>query len=93
MGQVKEEKKPDRDSLIKKLRLKNPRARLDDIIMYVDSFLDYRKASENIVQFGSVVSHPRTGAPMDNPYLKVKITAMISMQKIKRVRFVDSIWE
>ena len=57
MGQVKEEKKPDRDSLIKKLRLKNPRARLDDIIMYVDSFLDYRKASENIVQFGSVVSH------------------------------------
>ena len=67
-------------------------ARADDLNMYVDAFLDYREAVDNIRKNGNIVSHPRTGSPMENPYIKVRAAAQNSMQKIKRVRVVDALW-
>lgn len=82
-----------RARLFEILKSSNPGARADDLQMYFDAFVDYVHAAENVMQNGSIVFHPRTGAPMDNPYLKVKAGAAQSMQKITRITQVDPLWE
>ena len=55
-----------------KLRALNPRATPARIQIYADALADYRQAQANISEFGAIVFHPRTGAPIDNPYLRVR---------------------
>ena len=61
----------------------NPRALASDIAIYADAFLDYREAVMNIEKNGNITLHPRTGAPIENPYIKVKVQAISIIQKIK----------
>lgn len=82
----------EKQEIINKLREENPSARADDISIYADSFLDYMEASENITKNGNIVAHPRTGTPMENPYIKVKVSAINTMKKLKSVRKTSSIW-
>ena len=60
----------------------NPRANAGQVRMYVDSFIDYRTAQENIDANGTIVFHPRTGAPIANPYLPIRAAAMAAMLKL-----------
>jgi hypothetical protein len=39
--------------------------------MYADAFGEYQTA-QNINENGTVVMHPRTGSPIDNPYLRIR---------------------
>lgn len=81
-----------RSALFDILKNSNPGARADDLQMYFDAFVDYVEAAAKVAQQGAIVLHPRTGAPLDNPYLKVKAGAAASMQKITRITQVDSLW-
>jgi phage terminase small subunit len=74
------------------LRRDNPGGRPDELAMYASFFLDFREAQENITKNGNIVAHPRTGAPMENPYIKIKVGAMNQLAKLPRVRNVGALW-
>jgi hypothetical protein len=71
----------------------NPALRVDFATIYADAIIDYLAASENIRENGSVVLHPRTGAPIDNPYLRVRVSAIAQMAAAKGVRVVIGAWD
>lgn len=73
----------NRDEILAVLRTENPRGRPDDITMYADAFVAYRESSENIAEHGNIVAHPRTGSPIENPYIKVRVQASNVIRKIK----------
>ena len=81
-----------RDEVVVVLRRDNPGARADEVAMYADCFMDYREAQENITKNGNIVAHPRTGAPIENPYIKVKANAMNQLRKITRIKMADALW-
>lgn len=64
----------------------NPKARIIDLEVYADALRTYREAAVNIKQHGAVVFHPRTGAPIDNPYLKVQAAAGAVLLKMRSVK-------
>jgi phage terminase small subunit len=70
----------------------NPGAKVNDMETYCHQFLTYVEAAQNILELGTIVAHPRTAAPMDNPYLKVRAAALSAMSKIKRLRKLDRLW-
>ena len=57
---------------------------IDDSIisMYADLFIDYQHAQANIAENGTVVFHPKTGAPVMNPLLAVRDSAMGRLLKM-----------
>jgi len=75
------------------LRRDNPGAPADEVAMYADSYMDYQEAQANISKHGNVVAHPRTGAPMENPYIKVKVAAMGQLKKNTRLRKLSALWD
>lgn len=83
----------NRDEVAAVLRKANPNARADDIAMYADSYMDYAEAQDNIAKNGNVVAHPRTGQPIDNPYIKIKASAMNQLRKITRIKKVGVLWD
>ncbi len=58
--------------------------------IYADAFVEYLDAQRNIDTHGAIVFHPRTGAPIENPYTKTRDTASSKMLRIK-LR-VDRLW-
>lgn len=81
-----------RDEVVAVLRRDNPNARADDVAMYADCFADYCEARDNIIKNGNIVAHPRTGQPIENPYIKVKASAMNQLRKITTLRKVAALW-
>ena len=79
-----------RDELRAKLIEANPRAKLEIVERYLDAFTDYRTAQANITEHGTIVFHPRTGAPIANPYLAIRAGATKEMDKCK-LR-ADALW-
>jgi hypothetical protein len=70
----------------------NPAARVVDVEQYGHQLLCYIEASESILNLGTITAHPRTAAPMENPYLKVRVSSLASMNRIKRLRRLDTVW-
>lgn len=61
--------------------------------IYAHTFCEYVEAMENIQANGAVVANPRTGAPIDNPFLKVRDRAEDKLVKLsRRVKGADSLW-
>lgn len=79
-------------AIIEQLKRDNPSANHGEVAIYVDAFFRYQEARNNIDEHGSIVAHPRTGAPIDNPYLKILDAAAKQMMACGRVRDVESIW-
>ena len=50
----------------------NPRASSINIQIYADALRTYNEAALNVTKNGAICSHPRTGAPIENPYLKIR---------------------
>jgi phage terminase small subunit len=63
------------DEVIAILQGENPKAKPDALRIYADAVVTYMEATENIAKVGAITSHPRTGAPLENPYLKVRNAA------------------
>lgn len=80
-----------REQAVKILLGFNPPERRHIIEMYVSSFLGYLEAQDNIDRNGNIVAHPRTGAPMENPYLKVRTSCLNEMNKMK-LRGLGELW-
>lgn len=83
----------NREQLIEALTISNPKARRDRVTIYADSFLDYQEATANITEHGNIVAHPRTGAPIENPYIKVKARATAILTKVGRMLKTDGLWQ
>lgn len=58
---------------------------------YADAYLEYREASNNLEANGTMVLHPRTASPIENPYLKIRDRALQKLQKMREVR-ADFLW-
>lgn len=69
----------------------NPAARPADAEMYAQQFATYFEAAINLEQNGAIVAHPRTGQPMENPYLRVRASAQVAMCKLRRLS-VNRLW-
>ena len=80
-----------REQAVKILLSFNSPERRHIIEMYVSSFLGYLEAQDNIDKNGNIVAHPRTGAPMENPYLKVRTSCLNEMNKLK-LRGLGELW-
>ena len=81
-----------RDEVIAVLRRENPKARSDELAMYADSYRAYHEANANIEKNGTIVAHPRTGAPIANPYLVVRQQAMAELRKFTRIKNTGGLW-
>lgn len=73
------------------LQKDNPKTPTGQIELYSRQFATYLEAAENIQANGVIVSHPRTGQPMENPYLKVRAAAEASFGKMRMIKS-DSLW-
>lgn len=51
--------------------------------IYAGAYVTYREAETNIAERGAINSHPRTGSPLENPYLKVRSGAAATLKKIR----------
>lgn len=66
-----------------KLVAANPYAKVEKIERYLDAYAEYQVAQANIAEHGSIVMHPRTGAPIPNPYLPIRDKAARAMDAAK----------
>jgi len=73
------------------LRPSNPSASVSSMIAYATAFLEYEEADNNIREHGTIVFHPRSGAPIQNPYLAIRADAQKRMQKERMVKG-DALW-
>lgn len=65
------------------LQQANPQAPMARIAICADAIVDYRAAQANIDEHGTIVYHPRTGAPIPNPYLPVRAAAAKSVLSLR----------
>lgn len=70
----------------------NPGAKPAVIQIYADALISYRLAQANIDEYGAIVNHPRTGAPIENPYLRVQAAAAKQMLAQKHFK-TDGLWD
>ena len=80
-----------RTEVLAALLAENGNRRTDDCAIYATAFSEYQEAASRIVDNGTVVSHPRTGAPIDNPYLKIRAAAERTMRACK-IRVPAGLW-
>lgn len=80
-----------KEEIIAALTGANKSARQSDIAIYADAFIEYQAAQKNIDEHGSIVFHPRTGSPIDNPYAKVRDRASATIRAMKSIR-ADALW-
>lgn len=73
------------DALVKS---RTPRAKA---VMYADAFIEYREAAANIAKNGTIVQHPRTANPIENPYLVIRDRAMRKIQNFRGIK-ADFLW-
>ena len=64
----------------------NPRAKKIDIYIVSNAIVTYHAASKNIKENGSIVMHPRTGSPIENPYIKIQSQQSTILYKYKHIK-------
>ena len=91
-AKVAKEPELDRHRIRALITEDNPGAKVNDVETYMHQFLTYLEAAQSVLELGTIVAHPRTAAPMENPYVKVRAAALAAMTKIKRLRKLDRLW-
>lgn len=71
--------------LIAELRKENPRVRTIELQIFADALRMYTEAAANIREHGSIVMHPRTGAPIENPYLHIQRSTGETLAKMRSI--------
>jgi len=77
--------------ILEYLRALNPRTSETELAIFAVSFAEYQAAAVNIEKHGPIVFHPRTGAPIANPYIPIRDNAAKTMRSI-RVK-VGELWQ
>ena len=62
----------------------NPEIHPDSLRIYLDALRLYSEASENIEKNGAITGHPKTGAPIVNPYMEIQERASRVLMKFHR---------
>jgi phage terminase small subunit len=57
-----------------------------DVQVFADALSAYQEVWENIRKNGTIVMHPRTGAPIKNPYLEIQTRAGETLTKMRKVK-------
>lgn len=52
--------------------------------LYADAFLEYTAAQAKIESDGTIVADPRTGSPIQNPYLAVRDKAFSRLENLHK---------
>jgi len=65
-----------RQQVVDLLMARNPRTKRAQVEQYAAVWLTLQEAQDNIDRNGAVVAHPKTGGPIENPYLSVRERAM-----------------
>jgi len=73
-------------NIIDELTKDNPRASAIDVRIYAQALKIWNTASENVKEHGAICLHPRTGAPIANPYNDVMTRQGALMQKMKFIK-------
>lgn len=73
------------------LRQHNPRSPEAAVVAYATAWAEYETADENIREHGTVVFHPRSGAPISNPYLSIRADCERRMNRLKGIK-ADALW-
>lgn len=71
--------------IVAELAKDNPKASTVALRIYADALRTYHEASANVRAQGAVCAHPRTGAPIDNPYLKVQAQQAAILSKMRYI--------
>ena len=71
MGEIKQV--AEAIDIVAELTKDNPGVKVVKITIYADALRTYVEASLNIEKNGAICSHPRTGTPIENPYLKIQL--------------------
>jgi len=80
----------ERDGIIAHLIARGTRR--DRAVLYTDTFLEYRNAQANVLEFGAIVLHPRTAAPVPNPMLRIRDQAFKRLLAIKGTKGHQELW-
>ena len=64
----------------------NPKISGIDIKIYADAMRTYWEATKNITLNGVICSHPRTGTPLENPYMKIRTQQAAILSKLPRIK-------
>ena len=70
----------------------NQRAPETVLRLFASEFVLFAKSAANIKKFGAIVQHPKTGAPMDNPYLAVRDKSQARLAKMAGLESAK-VWE
>lgn len=57
----------------------------DRATIYADCYLEYQRATANVEEYGVVVKHPRTGNPIENPYLAIRDRAEKKLYRMQNI--------
>lgn len=68
------------------LKKDNKQAREVDLRILADALRIYSEASRNVRANGAICAHPRTGAPIKNPYLDVAEKSGATITKMKHFK-------
>lgn len=68
------------------LRIDNPKSREMDLRIYADAMRTYSEAALNVATNGAICSHPRTGSPIENPYLKIQAQQGAILTKMRAIK-------
>ena len=83
-------------NVVEILQQDNPRHDRGTMHLYAAAFIIYEEARANIAKNGAVVAHPRTGEPLNNPYLQImqkQRDALIKIANTKRPLKTDRLWQ
>jgi phage terminase small subunit len=73
--------------------LNNCRIKLPVATMYADAFMEYRNAQSQIDEHGPVVRCERTGATVDNPFIKTRDSSYKKLLELGAKFDASAVWE
>jgi phage terminase small subunit len=73
------------------LQKDSPHAAAHHVEQYLSALSVWLAADRNVREHGPIVTHPRTGAPFENPYLAARDRAWKSMVACRGVK-ADRLW-
>jgi phage terminase small subunit len=86
----------DRDGspvdILETLRESNKWAAESALRLYADAIEVYAEAADNVRRVGAICSHPKTGAPIENPYLRVQESRAAMLSKLRGKLDDSEVW-
>lgn len=79
------------EQIIAELKLLNRSMTDLQLTLYAQTLKLYAEAKENLDKNGTICLHPRTGAPIENPYLKIHNQQLLTLKKFNHVKTNEKI--